>query len=132
MNANSQVVAAAAGSRHRLGSQIRMGYIAKALEEVKSHDKRFISYPNTGGEAPDADKSHHFYFTKRALEEEREIPDIVKVTFLADCMGHGTDVIPKFKEVVVVFKYGLFNPKNFSNAVYRNAKGVTIGSCLRA
>ena len=132
MNANFQVVAAAAGSRHRLGSQIRMGYIAKALEEVKIHGKRFIAYLATGGEAPDADKSHHFYFTKRALEEEREIPVIVKVNFLAERMGHGTDVIPDIEEVVDIFKGGLFDPKNFFNPVYRNSKGATIGSCLRA
>ena len=47
-------------------------------------------------------------------------------------MVHGTDVIPEIKEVVDVFKGGLFNPKNFSNPVYSNSKGVTIGSCLCA
>ena len=34
--------------------------------------------------------------------------------------------------MVDVFKYGLFGAKNFSNSVYRNAKVVTIGSCLCA
>ena len=47
-------------------------------------------------------------------------------------MGHGTDVIPNIKEVVDIFKDGLFDPKNLSNPVYRISKGVTIGSCLRA
>ena len=46
-------------------------------------------------------------------------------------MGHGTDVIPDIEEVVDIFKDGLFDPKNFSNPVYRNSMGVTIGSCLR-
>ena len=53
------------------------------------------------------------------------------ITFLAKRMGHGTDVIPKIEEVVDIFKDGLFDPKNFSNPVYMNAKGATIGSCLR-
>ena len=47
-------------------------------------------------------------------------------------MGHGTDIIPDIEEVVDIFKDSLFDPKNFSNPVYSNAKGVTIGSCLRA
>ena len=34
--------------------------------------------------------------------------------------------------MVDVFKEGLFDDKNFSNSVYRNAKVVTIGSCLCA
>ena len=79
----------------------------------------------------DADKYHHLYSTKRALEEKREIPVIFKVTFLAERMGHGTEVIPKIEEVVDVFKDGLFDPKKFYNSVYRNAKGVSIDSCLR-
>ena len=47
-------------------------------------------------------------------------------------MGHGTDVIPDIKEVVDFFKNGLFDPKNFSNIVYRNLKVLTIVSCLFA
>ena len=47
-------------------------------------------------------------------------------------MGHRTDVIPDIKEVVDILKFGLFDPKNFFNPVYRNAKGVTTGSFLRA
>ena len=131
MNANSQVAAAAAGSRHHLGSRSRTGYVAKALEKVKIHVKRFSLYPDTGREAPDAEKSHHFYSTKRSIEEKHDIPVIVEVTFLAERMGHGTDVIPEIEEVVDFFKDGLFDPKNFSNPVYRNSKGVTIGSCIR-
>ena len=46
-------------------------------------------------------------------------------------MVHGTDLIPNIKEVVDVFKDGLFDTKNFSNTVYRNSKGGTISSCLR-
>ena len=42
---------------------------AKALKEVKLHIKKFSAYPSTGGEAPDAEKSHHLYSTKRALKE---------------------------------------------------------------
>ena len=132
MNVNYRAAAAAAGSPHHLGSRSRTGYVAKALEEVNIHGKRFSAYPDTGREAPDAEKSHHFYSTKRALEEERDIPVIVKVTFLADRMGHGTDVIPDIEEVADIFKEGLFDPKNLSNPVYQNAKGVTIVSCLRA
>ena len=47
-------------------------------------------------------------------------------------MVHGTDVIPEIKEVVDVFKDGLFDTKNFSNPVYINSNRVTNGSCLRA
>ena len=131
MNANYRAAAAAAGSRHNLGSRSQMDYVAKALKEVKIHSKRFSVYPATGIEAPDAEKSHHFYYTKCALKEEREVPVIVDVTFLAERRNHETDVIPKIKEVVDILKYGLFNTKNFSNPVYRNAKGVTMVSCLR-
>ena len=60
-----------------------------------------------------------------------DIPVIVKVTLLAERMGHGTDVIPDIKEVVDVFKGGLFDTKNISNPVYGNSKGAAIGSCLR-
>ena len=132
INTNSRATAASAGFRHHIGSRSRTGYVVKALEEVKIHGKRFSAYPDTGREAPDAEKSHHFYSTKRSLEEERKIPVIVKVTFLEDRMGHVTDVIPEIKEVVDIFKYGLFDPKKLSNSMYSNAKGVTIGSCLRA
>ena len=51
---------------------------------------------------------------------------------MAERMGHGTYVIPDIEEVVDIFKDGLFDPKNLSNPVYRNAKVVTIGSFLRA
>ena len=132
MNANSRAAAAATGSRHHIGSRSQTGYAAKALEEVKSNGKQFSAYPATWREAPDAEKSHHFYYIKCALEEEREIPVIVKVNFLAERMGHGTDVIPDIEEVVDIFKGGLFDPKNFFNPVYSNSKGATIGSCLRA
>ena len=132
MNANSRSAAAAAGSRHHIGSRSRTVYATKALEEVNIHGKRFSAYPDTGREAPDAKKYHNFYSIKRALEKEHEIPVIVKVNLLAERMVHGTDVIPDIEEVVDIFKGGLFDPKNFFNPVYRNAKGVTTGSFLRA
>ena len=61
-NASYRAAAAAAGSRHHLGSRSQTGYIAKALEEVKICGKRFSAYPATGREAPDAEKSLLLYY----------------------------------------------------------------------
>ena len=97
MNANSRAAAAAAGIRHHLISRSRTGYAVKSLKEVKIYSKRFSAYPATGRESPDAKNSHHFYLTMHALKEEREIPIIDKVTFLAERMVHGTDAIPKIE-----------------------------------
>ena len=68
MNANHRAAAAAAGSRHHLGSQSQTGYVVKALKEVKIHGKRFSAYPDTGTEAPESEKYHHFSSNNRALE----------------------------------------------------------------
>ena len=94
MNANYWTEAEAAGSHHNLGSRSRTGYVEKALKDVKIHGKRFSAYLDTGREALDAENYHHFYSTKRSPEEEHEIPVIVKVDFLAERMGHGTEFIP--------------------------------------
>ena len=107
----------------------RQEFRPKKVEYVKCGDRVAGVYPVLEPTASDAEKSHAFWVTAKAMEISGVGPK-QRLDFLAERMGLATEHLAQVAQMMDDWRKGWQNPRHFRFINFRDEGGAAIANCF--